>query len=638
MKVKSVYIEGMRSVSRKSYSFDSSATYLYGPNGSGKSTVLNAIQLALLGYIPGTAKSNAAVMAHANGPELRVSVKLESDDGSTATVTRTFKKKGSGASSSVSVDPEDFDVEKALGSSKLPVLDWSEFTALTGNKLKDWFIQFMPGMNEKVDWKSELEEACWDSPVSRRMTEDYSKRFACLEADSAVDQVAAANKELKADLSYAKASLAEKEHAINGLLDKSDFSFTEEQLKKKIATMRDVELKARLDFEKANKEWAEAKSKRASQLSAVQSYSTMSNDLLSEEKVSDLAKQAESLKSKISELKDEVNKPLEEHSKLVTRKEALEEEVSSLKFKVNSVKSTVESSGVCPYTESECSVMLATKAKRIKELESLSKKLASARNNLADVSEQYSSTYLEAMKLEDEISHLNSKLNLVELKLSSNAKTKSCLESLDVPTKDEIVTEEEVQRLEQVASEARTNQIEAQAQAEKLTSKLSSVEFVSKLTGEKLKLQEQIDVLNSWVKLTGANGLQTTLSRGGFSKLESDVSEEVSKVFSDGSVCKFNVSNKANSFSFGVERNGKYIPYGLLSTGEKTLYAYALMTYIAKSSDSDVKLVMMDDFFDHLDKGNLERLMNAVSENSDVQLIMAGVADVSSSSVKVENV
>ena len=176
MKVKSVSIEGMRNVKRKVLELDD-VTYLYGPNGAGKSTVLNAIQLALLGYIPGTAKSNAAVMAHANCPEMRVSVDLEDETGQEVTVTRTFKKKGSGASSEVTVTPDGVDVDELLGDSKLPIFDWTEFTGLTSNKMKDWFIQFMPGMNQEVDWKSELSSTTSNLSYCTNVVDEYCDRI-----------------------------------------------------------------------------------------------------------------------------------------------------------------------------------------------------------------------------------------------------------------------------------------------------------------------------------------------------------------------------------------------------------------------------------------------------------------------------
>ena len=67
MKVKSVGISGMHNVTKQTYNFDN-VNYLYGLNGAGKSTILQAIQLGILGYIPGTAKRPADIFKHANGP------------------------------------------------------------------------------------------------------------------------------------------------------------------------------------------------------------------------------------------------------------------------------------------------------------------------------------------------------------------------------------------------------------------------------------------------------------------------------------------------------------------------------------------------------------------------------------------
>ena len=68
----------------------------------------------------------------------------------------------------------------------------------------------------------------------------------------------------------------------------------------------------------------------------------------------------------------------------------------------------------------------------------------------------------------------------------------------------------------------------------------------------------------------------------------------------------FNVSTKANSFSFGLIRNDVYIPYDLLSSGEKCLYSLALMICIVNNSKSPLKLMLCDDMFDHLDAEAIE--------------------------------
>ena len=75
---------------------------------------------------------------------------------------------------------------------------------------------------------------------------------------------------------------------------------------------------------------------------------------------------------------------------------------------------------------------------------------------------------------------------------------------------------------------------------------------------------------------------------------------------SDSLRAKFNISAKANSFSFGLIREDKYIAYDQLSSGEKCLYTLALMICIADNSKCPLKLLLCDDMFDHLDSKAVE--------------------------------
>ena len=88
---------------------------------------------------------------------------------------------------------------------------------------------------------------------------------------------------------------------------------------------------------------------------------------------------------------------------------------------------------------------------------------------------------------------------------------------------------------------------------------------------------------------------------------------------------QFNISNKANSFSFGLMRNGIYIPYDLLSSGEKCLYTLALMICITNRSKSPLKLLLLDDAFDHLDPQTIENTFTTLKNIPDIQFIFAGV-------------
>ena len=130
MKIKSITIEGLHNVLEKKYDFQN-LNYLYGPNGAGKSTVLQAIQLALLGYIPGVNKTNAAISKHARGSNIVVRCELL-DEKSEAiyTITRSWTKTGKSVSSHVSVEPEGFEIADFISELELPVYNFNSFMSI----------------------------------------------------------------------------------------------------------------------------------------------------------------------------------------------------------------------------------------------------------------------------------------------------------------------------------------------------------------------------------------------------------------------------------------------------------------------------------------------------------------------------
>ena len=89
---------------------------------------------------------------------------------------------------------------------------------------------------------------------------------------------------------------------------------------------------------------------------------------------------------------------------------------------------------------------------------------------------------------------------------------------------------------------------------------------------------------------------------------------------------KFHLSEKSNNFSFGVINNeSNYIEFDLLSSGEKCLYTLVLLLSIAESSDSQLKLIMIDDLLDHLDTARIKDCFETLYKISNVQILMAGV-------------
>lgn len=636
MRIGSVTIEGLRGTRRRTYNFDQ-ATYFHGPNGSGKSTVLNAVQLALLGYIPGTAKKPADIMAHSNGPEIRVSVDLVQDDGNVITVTRSVKRKGSGASMSVNVSP-DVDLDKILGDSKLPIFDWSEFTSMTSNKLKDWFIGFVPGMDDKVDWKSELESSVdYNLTYNKSIVQEYSDKLSAISVESAVDQVAQANKLLKSDRSYVKGVLDEKESTLAGLVhfDVSDVS-DKESAECAVTTAQNRLNEALEVRNNASSELQELVQRKAKYDSEVSKYNSVTDSVPSEDEANDKERQLHHVCNTVDKLSTEWEKLESERVELSQKGSDLSDKIGKIESRVTELSRVTNSDGTCPYTNSSCRTITDLKDKYLTELESLKADRSELINERNEVYTNIKLVEAQQDECDSKINSNNKLQSSLESWLQSYKDKVQLVKSLSVPDTENNVSNSQIKQAQEQLSKANDIVDTCTTELQEAKNTLSNASMIESLTKDKYTFQERYDVLNSWVKLTDSNGLQSTLSSGGFESLETNLSKEVERVFGSGTKCKFNVTNKANSFSFGIVRNDTYIPYNLLSTGEKTLFAFALMLYVAQNSGSDLKVVMMDDFFDHLDSDRFASLMQTVKSNlEDVQIIMAGVVPCDSDFVSV---
>ena len=151
-------------------------------------------------------------------------------------------------------------------------------------------------------------------------------------------------------------------------------------------------------------------------------------------------------------------------------------------------------------------------------------------------------------------------------------------------------------------------------------------ETIDDLTKKKFELELELAVYKAWVKATDVNGLQTQIMEQPFNELASKMTRYIQTMYGrDDIKAHFYVSSKANSFSFGMIREGKYIPYDLLSSGEKCLYTLALMICIINNSKSPLKVVLLDDALDNLDDIAIENTFQSLYKIEGIQFIMAGV-------------
>lgn len=603
MKLKSIDIRGMNKVVQHTYTFDNDVVYLNGRNGAGKSTVLNAIQLALLGYIPGIAKKNDLIMKHANGPFLSVTATLD-DDGKLMQVSRVYTANKKGINCSVSTIPDNLNVADILGDLELPVFNFNEFIGMSANKLKDWFISFLPSNQIGIDWDKELRESLQDIQLTESRFYDETLQYINNLGMGGVDQVRAANAYLKQLLSFKKSEMERMTNSIQSLIFYDDY--------KDDMSIEDIEAQKQayqLDYSEAI---TLQKAYEASHqvLEQLNTYTDLVHSLEDDSRYSKEVEHKVQLESKLNDLNIKLS------SNSMHKSEA--------QSKLHSLTSLTSGNGICPYTNSVC--------------DSIKSSLQTWKAQMVELQKEIDNYSQYEKSLRTQIQNTTNNLNRVRMEIMSlenRYKSRDSLKSMVNPDVIAINFEETVARVqadEKIIADLTDKLVKAKANAQYNS-------LVDSFTSQKFDIQQSIEALKVWIKLTGENGLQTQFMGDPFADLSENLSVYLSAMFDEPNLkAHFNLSTKVNSFSFGVDRNGSYIPFDMLSSGEKCMYTLALLTCLTDSSNAKLKLIMIDDLFDHLDDENIENVFKGIQSISGIQYIFAGVKPCRSASKLTVNI
>jgi len=589
MKVKSVEIEGFHNVEKKKYTFDN-LNYIKGPNGAGKSTILQAIQLAVLGYIPGTNKNKESIFRHANGKTLAVSVVLD-NNGEDLTISRIWTGTGSSISSVLDIQPKDkYDLTKIVSDMELPIFNFSDFLSLTANKQKDWFIEFLPELKVEIDWKKELESAISEKGIENvdKLENQILSEINAIKSDD-TDMIRKVNTYLKGLLSASKAEANRLQGTIQSYIYYEDVEDIDEDSVRNNITNLTALKSTRMEYDAAiqKNEHTDEELKKYSDLSEDSSKDTRFGYI--DESISDYQSNLSDLEVKLQSI----------------RKRKLE-----IQNDLYQIKNILRSDGICPITNRNCSTLLDTFENNKAKEKQLSIEFDDLNDHDLKINDSKSKIQAEITRLTKEKSDLIYSYNMRDSLVRSK---------VTVPELTDNRTVEELN--EDIKSEYNVlSKVQANAQYETM---------IDKITKDKFVVENEIEALKVWIKLTDVNGLQSTASSGDvFDPLKEHMDAYISKLFGRRTKTKFNSTGKANSFSFGIDRNKTYIPYDLLSSGEKCKYTLALMLSLVDMSDCTLKLVMVDDMFDHLDSDNVASLFKVLQKIDNIQMIFAGVKDI----------
>lgn len=646
MRIKSVTIEGMHNVAEKTYRFNKLG-YLYGKNGAGKSTALQAIQLALLGYIPGQNKTNAAIFRHARNKTITVTLSID-NNGEDITIVRTWVSSGSSVSASVNVTPPIYKPEELIGELELPIFNFNQFCSMTANQLKDWFIDFLPSADGDIDWKAKLEEALGDKKViDEGLLDDTLNRINMMSNTAkGVELVRAVNDYLKEQVSFKKGEVERIESTVKSLIFHEDVGedIDVDELHNQMALLN-----------KVNSELASYNAQLAANASITNALAEieLSADNLEDDEayvnanleIEKLKEEAAKLRSEAEEIKGIVAKIRKEEQAIREgAKQYLDEwrelssQLTQIEADIRAKSQIIESEGICPYTNVACDSIKAFRETLKSEVADLNEKKEKISADMASVKAKHDADIEKCGEKQKEADSIlresTAKLDEAYLIDSKISRTTGYINELQA----KYVRRSELQRqldaacLTIVPPTSKTSE-ELLAEMNVIHDQIVKVEANKKyneladnLTAQKFKIDNSIEVLKLWIKLTDANGLQTAMMTEPFKDLAAEMDSFLHMMFGNTEIAtNFNLSEKANSFSFGLNKEGKYVPFDLLSSGEKCLYALAMMMCLVAKSDSPLKVILIDDILDHLDDENAQAMFESLYNVQGIQFILAGV-------------
>lgn len=580
MKLKSITIEGMRGVTKKTYSLED-IMYLYGNNGAGKSTVIKAIQWALLGYIPGTGKRNIDIFSHANGRSMGVSLVLSSGN-NTYTISRNLYKQKTGIVSEVITEPEDLDTQALLGKIMLPVFDFSSFVNLSANNVKDWFLSFLPKEEIDIDWNSIFT----DLSESLHVSDEVTINGLIAVASDCGSNIKGINSYVKQLLSAKKAERANIDGAIKSLIfyEDVDTDTSIDKLQADIASLTKVR-----DIAIRN-----------------QSMNQHRHQLLSKLSMYDDLKETAESDSNLSELLNSYNKFNSEIDDVFAIRNSLKEKIAELQSKIAVAKDFVSSGGICSYTGEVCGSIVS-------KIDDVKIQIDAMTSELQDTQSKFEEAANKHRNLDIERDNIHKKIKSIEARYEERTRL---LASLPAPVEMYLDTD-----IDEIA-----NQISDLN--ETIGKCLANEKFqfaTDQFTKQGFVIDQTIIFLKECEKLTGPNGIQTDAASDPFDKFGDSVNKYIKLFFGKSTSIKFINSKAANRFDFGLNYEDMYISYSALSSGEQCLFAFSLMLSIIDTSDSKIKLLILDDAIDHLDDSNADKFFKALNKVKDVQIILAGV-------------
>lgn len=591
MKIDKVEIQGFHKIKSATYSFDN-CNYIYGPNGSGKSSILQSIQLCLLGYIPDTNKTTSAIFKHANGKHMKIVVHLKDDDGSKVVVSRNFKKFGQKIETSVDIIPQEYSLEDIVGSVGLPILNFSEFLSMTANAQKDYLGSILVSKFEPINTSTFLKDSEYYDDSLESFVNELVGDTEYLET---IGDIKSFNEYLKSVQSQLTATQKGLNATIQSLVYYDDYTGR----KNPDDIKHDIEVYRKLHDEYMQKKYKEMEyHKLKFELDHIKN---LDDDTDYEAQLSEVTEKLNEVEAK----RDEVSK----------QKQQLLELSYAKHHELDSLRKLLNSGNICPVLNTSCNIIEQVQEDASSQISALEDELNELSNQIDEYLNMESSLKAKATYYSQTYYKLTQKRKDHENALEERNRLQKKLEQFDIDELEniEVVDERIIGDLQEELAKCEAN--------------IKYENLMHTIQVESSELDLKLALVKDAVKWTGPNGLQTNVLLEAFDSMNTIMKfVQTSFYLEELGEPEFVLTNKANSFNFGFRREKILIPFEMLSSGEKCIFTLMFMIGLAAYSSDMLKFILIDDLFDHLDKTKYQTVINHMKDISqDVQIIVAGV-------------
>lgn len=651
-----------------------------GPNGSGKTTRLQAVQMALLGYVPGNGKRPADNYKYASDDSV-MGVGLEVEGFKfTRTFERTVKMtKGVPTptiSETISVSPargERTETERktrvAAEVGNFPVmLDFNEFLSLSDAKRRDFIYGLSAGIHggwDKARISKYLTERLLSMDIEIKSPDLYQAMQEIMQACLAeyrdgmsIDEGLLAMrgyvsrewstwKEKAKNAEGAIKQLAEQKNKMaetdrNIEVNKTELAELREQLVQTEAQLaRDIEKKKAIDRRLARlQELSNLIGRLTSQTADPTDWIDHQIESLEaqmvQEEASDeyaaLATQKSDLQKRLAHVQQNVIPSLNrEVTKLTTERAAIQQTMDTIR----------QTNGVCVIQKQiACNKDFTSYINHaVGQLAEKDQQLVSHRESLHVASTQANELQNQIMEIEQRMSAIMQQTTRRQQESAQAAKSIRNLQA----QKSAILNAEQkrlddLKRAQDEREKLQNEPIEPIAPLDLLETRRSGLrEQISQLQA---KVEEQEKVRNQMVSLRtsmlankeaeyksealkmldqalGAKGIQGEIVKTMLDPMREDIQSNLRELGQDKLVFFQTESDTGQEiFQFGWEEHGQRRNFDALSTGQQMIFLIAFLVTVLDRANPPVKVLALDNF-ENLDKDNLKNVLHGLDKLSD---------------------